>query len=317
MSELQKTWIVLINKTPRGPLTEDEVKALLQQRLIRTNDLAYLYESASAKASWKFLWQFPEFDRRLNETPPPKAVLEKRTATPGEEALPQAISEKVPEEFLDITPEELVLKAGGSRVINLSTPSLEDAAEEASEESSTSSFNRRPAALAFGTLAISLIVYFYSGQSARNPASDEAKKPLPGAIPTTSWMPKAPVPKNLSGKSVALPLDNRPKTVLPSPQAPAAQVRKPMPPPGSDQQEEFVPEVKDKGEISYEEYRRKRDEQRDRDMQDSERRYEDGEDEDSEEGTLEIRKPRIKKRKPKSLEEDEQPEESEEELLEE
>jgi hypothetical protein len=62
-------WIVMVNRIPRGPLSEDEILILFSKNLISRNDLAYLVpENASeGTAEWKFLWQFPSFDRRKNE----------------------------------------------------------------------------------------------------------------------------------------------------------------------------------------------------------------------------------------------------------
>jgi hypothetical protein len=62
-------WIVLIDKTPRGPLEQSEIELLIQQGVIRRNDFAILVSNLEEKASWKFLWQFPQFDRRKKEMP--------------------------------------------------------------------------------------------------------------------------------------------------------------------------------------------------------------------------------------------------------
>ena len=39
-------WIVLIDKTPRGPLSEEDVRTLIEQKIIRANDLASKIEPA-------------------------------------------------------------------------------------------------------------------------------------------------------------------------------------------------------------------------------------------------------------------------------
>ncbi|MFM8270470.1 MAG: hypothetical protein ACKN9V_09810, partial [Pseudomonadota bacterium] len=79
----QSQWVILINKSPRGPFVETEIKELLQKGTLRHNDLAFLVPETPGqeKAQWKFLWQFVEFDSRAQEknNPPPAAVLEKRT----------------------------------------------------------------------------------------------------------------------------------------------------------------------------------------------------------------------------------------------
>src|SRR6476646_6850709 len=60
-----KTWIVLMNRVPRGPYNADEINGFMEKKLIRTTDLAYIVvDDPNAPHEWKFLWQFEEFDRR-------------------------------------------------------------------------------------------------------------------------------------------------------------------------------------------------------------------------------------------------------------
>ncbi len=101
-------WIVLIQKVPKGPLSREDVELLLKQKQIRFNDLAYKIEDGQTKSasSWKFLWQFEEFDRRKNEAqePPSKEILERRSATTA----PPKVEDHIPPELLDINPEDLL-----------------------------------------------------------------------------------------------------------------------------------------------------------------------------------------------------------------
>jgi hypothetical protein len=93
----QNRWILLINKTPRGPLTELEVKTLLRDGHVRINDIAFKLspENPKLQSEWKFLWQFAEFDRRRHDrqgaAAPPKQLEvpvkeseRRKSRTPGE-----------------------------------------------------------------------------------------------------------------------------------------------------------------------------------------------------------------------------------------
>jgi hypothetical protein len=111
--QLQKQWIVLLNKTPRGPFSASEIHSLISQKVIRHNDVAYLIpeDNNSERASWKFLWQFDEFDSRKNEknNPPPAAVLEKRTSKTEAEIVAQ-VAEQVPLDLQSIRAEDLIVR---------------------------------------------------------------------------------------------------------------------------------------------------------------------------------------------------------------
>jgi hypothetical protein len=116
----QFRWIILVNKSPRGPLTETEVRALLAQGVVRHNDLAYRVdaEDPKEKSDWKLLWQFEEFDRRapdpfnkkkVEKTEPTaaKPVEERRVKLTDEELRQQGL-EQLPADLMDIAPEELI-----------------------------------------------------------------------------------------------------------------------------------------------------------------------------------------------------------------
>jgi hypothetical protein len=117
LGNAQKRWIVLVNKTPRGPLSEVEVRAMLVQGVLRHNDLAYCISSETSreKADWKLLWQFHEFDRRTPEAIAaakakgiePRPPTEKREPVDPTELANQAKAE-LPEDLVDIAPEDLL-----------------------------------------------------------------------------------------------------------------------------------------------------------------------------------------------------------------
>ncbi len=121
-----------MNKVPRGPLSYEQIRALMKEGLIRHNDIAFLVPDKSLPgdekqpSEWKLLWQFPEFDRRLEadekkEKPAkpeysgastPEAMKlaepERRREMPPEEAK-EKTRESLPPEMLDIAPEDLVV----------------------------------------------------------------------------------------------------------------------------------------------------------------------------------------------------------------
>ena len=108
-------WVVLLNKMPRGPFSADEIRSLLNQGLLRHNDLALLIQSEveGGVGVWKFLWQYSEFDSRLpakDLSQIPAAVLEKRQPK-NEEQVAQAVKELVPLDLQSIRIEDLIVKA--------------------------------------------------------------------------------------------------------------------------------------------------------------------------------------------------------------
>ena len=146
-SNTPKRWIVLLNKVPRGPLVEAEIRALLTEGLVRHNDIAFLVPDKDAdptekqSSEWKLLWQFPEFDRRLeeekNRTSDPKAASWAGTGTPQTPAPPvhpdrrhqmtedeaeEKARETLPPELLDIAPEELVVHSTSQETFSMGDP---------------------------------------------------------------------------------------------------------------------------------------------------------------------------------------------------
>lgn len=113
-----RSWIVLINKTPRGPLNAEEINTLLSQQILRRNDIAYLVsQTKGVRSEWKLLWQYPEFDRRLGEAPKIEPVLspsERRKVVPPK-TLSRLVENEIPKDLLNIRPEELLPKSTGSK----------------------------------------------------------------------------------------------------------------------------------------------------------------------------------------------------------
>jgi len=114
-----KVWIVLINKSPRGPLTLEEVESLLSEKILKRSDLALKLnpELPDERTHWKFLWQFEEFDRRLNKDSKAEITQrlsdkpEERRAHLSENEIKTQLSDQLPDEFAGINPEDLVVKS--------------------------------------------------------------------------------------------------------------------------------------------------------------------------------------------------------------
>ncbi len=109
-----KHWIVLVNKSPRGPLTFEEVSTLLSEKILSRTDLALKVteNSEEEKSEWKFLWQYPEFDLREKSSNPgsdiSKGIEEKRASLDSKEVKAKAI-ESLPDAIAMINPEDLII----------------------------------------------------------------------------------------------------------------------------------------------------------------------------------------------------------------
>lgn len=110
----QKQWVVLLNKVPKGPLSEEEVKTLLNQGILRLNDVAYRVMAESqpeaGRPEWKLLWQYDEFNRRKVEKAVPDVPtgeFERRKKVPPEEIRRQALTD-LPPDLMEIAPEDLL-----------------------------------------------------------------------------------------------------------------------------------------------------------------------------------------------------------------
>lgn len=155
-------WIVLINKSPRGPLTEAEVRALLAQGMIRHNDVAYqvTVEAPTQHSEWKLLWQFEEFNRRSPESHPKKKAVptdeEKRAKIPEKQLVKQALDE-LPEDLLDIAPEDLLPRSRSLHAV-LDENHLNDRIEKENKASARMPSVSIPG-WAYGAVALVLISF--------------------------------------------------------------------------------------------------------------------------------------------------------------
>jgi hypothetical protein len=187
-------WVVLLNKSPKGPLSKEEIDELLQKNVLRRNDIAYLLppeENAKAPTEWKLLWQFPEFDRRGEESP---AVVDRRQ-TPVQ-AVKKA-TEKFPQELLNISPADLVLH---SRRPEENPEAPLPAAPSAPDSISFFPFFWRVAAVGVGIGGLFLVGAFVRPLrelmappvTALQKEGDLPSARLPAASPVPSFQPRVP-----------------------------------------------------------------------------------------------------------------------------
>lgn len=293
-----KRWIVLIDKTPRGPLSEGEIRALLSQGIIRTNDVAYQVsdEPTAQKAEWKFLWQFDEFDRRRGVQQPKFPVLERRT--PRADAEIEKEKEAIlPQELSSIQPEDLVYhststpdeKKGPLHLVDNSIP------DDAPRFNTAPFFDWK---WTLGLIPMFLLVGYFMVHSTSNKLHIAPKKGMePLAIEKeeeettpSREVTSSPLQGTQPHRQMQMPLDRRT----------AAPVQKP-------EARELPKPPEDKGEMSYDDYRKRQDEQMERDRRDDEElKRADSQEGDEDEDEPKVKKKKSKKRKAASEEVEEE-----------
>ena len=113
----ENLWIVILEKAPRGPLTTAEVQTLLSRGMLRMNDLALpvVPGAPKSRADWKFVWQFPDFDRRsavpIEDNTQEMPIPERRAEPISQEKTRSLVQEALPAELLDLPVEDLIPKA--------------------------------------------------------------------------------------------------------------------------------------------------------------------------------------------------------------
>ncbi len=121
-------YIVLLNKSPRGPFSVDEINELLRTQVLRRNDIAYLIADKSdskAPTEWKLIWQFTDFDRRREPQVSGAETGERRKVEPVVEIKEKLIAE-VPAELLNIAPEDLLPRNSSHAAMDLILDREED-----------------------------------------------------------------------------------------------------------------------------------------------------------------------------------------------
>jgi hypothetical protein len=226
----QARWIVLINRAPYGPLVAEEIKTLLSEGMIRANDVAYQVPETGEKSSWKFLWQFPEFERRKEprdpESKPSVTVpLEERRKAEPAPISPIHTPDKLPEDLFYITPEDLILRARTlSNVPGKNSDDLERSTEDldgwklknVDTVRASRPVNPWALALAGGSLILGVVVassIFSTVPKVEMPTVDTVER-VPS--PSVSRMPTAPAitPRSPANNPVLPP--SNPTRGLPS-----------------------------------------------------------------------------------------------------
>jgi len=262
-------WVVLLDKYPRGPFTEDEVQQLIEQGHLRRNDLALLVpENPQAKSDWKFLWQYPQFDIRQKEKTkaPPVAVLEKRTPRSDSDIREQA-EEITPVDLRSIQIEDLIVRVNNAPKREFT---LESRPEKNTDENSNqgSALASKTASGIFVVLSLIGMGWFGVQEfkkiqtgSNKNVIQDPAGKETASVPSATPQSRAAAAPRKRDGRVVDVPV----------PPANPAGDRKVSAEP--------VPVARDRGEIREEEILRAREEERRRELDERERRAREEEEE--------------------------------------
>jgi len=162
-----KHWIVLVNKSPRGPLTFEEVSALLNEKLISRTDLALAVssEKSEEKSDWKFLWQYPEFDLRAQRAvnnPPPLDIKTEQRKAQNESEIKAKISSSLPEEIAMISPEDLIVSIKKVRPKG-PAPLMVREKEEEEEDDSLPYANAQPGNAKWGYAVLGLLILMVGG----------------------------------------------------------------------------------------------------------------------------------------------------------
>lgn len=270
--ETKKEWIVLINRAPKGPLVEEEVRALIDEGIIRRNDLACIVPPDKAqKSEWKFLWQFREFDRRIenvvaanvatsSEVIPGEAA-EDRRAPVHNEVLSFKAKTLLPEDIASIKTEDLLLHS--TSFTSKTEPELSE--EDVKLKEFSNQERTRPEIIFSGLIMLVVMLFFFVKALKTDNEKTAATPAKNMQLPIDQKSVENRAPAN-TGK--------RPAASALVPTVAAKKVETPRP-----------PEARDNGEIAYEEYRRKRDAEieRERQKEEEERNAEKQDEENSDE----------------------------------
>jgi len=202
---------------------EAEIQALLTQGMIRTNDLAFEVSPDTGKAlsDWKMLWQFPEFDRRAKAAAAavaagkPVPTHPDRREPPSEKKIEELVKRALPEDLLNITPEDLIPRQGmggpGSKLPKLDESDL---AELASQDSGESHAAMRWIGMGLAAIvAVAIISQWMSGSSSPSSSAPVSQVEEPQRAPSS---PQSVPPA--SNYSRSLPGGDRPKLQVNKPE---------------------------------------------------------------------------------------------------
>lgn len=296
----ESRWIVLIDKTPRGPLTEAEVRTLIEQKIVRVNDLASKLEARveGKKAEWKFLWQFPEFDRRRDRDGTTKAPVEERREKKDEAKLEEKKQQLLPEELEGIHPEDLSYHSTAITPSSQPKHSFENTPFEnptAPTIGQIRQFNWRAFAAIPVMLVAGVLAFKFTGGTS---------KTQPDVKPRSGM--QQPVFDGVRGDPEYerdLNSSTTPLTAAKPPPVPPREVRKEAPSPADPLTHKANP---DRGDISYDEYRRRQEEELERERQDEDRVAAEEQDDEEEAPVKKPKKKSAAKKRKAASEEDEE-----------
>ena len=168
-----RTWVVLMNRVPRGPYEAADIHALIERGLLRAMDLAYIPGPAKDPLEWKFLWQFPEFERRKQlpantpASPDQPSARVRRDMTETE--IRSEIFARLPKDIASADSEELLRKARS--VSRITAADAERRLPERPENVPTVSVLLRR--LLVPLVAVGIFVLILAPWRSRKPASPE------------------------------------------------------------------------------------------------------------------------------------------------
>jgi len=191
---IKNRWVVILNRSPKGPLTQDEVKALLDKKLLRLNDLAFQLapDGSVEKSEWKLLWQFPEFNRRGQRgpdvTPQPQQAVQERRAEESPEETKKRILENLPADIAAINPEDLIAQRRAPAMSEMREDSEAGSGSGATAAAAAAGRSIFRFAFAGGLISIVAFLFFFWWGSASvvTPRTSEVRAPSGESVDDTS-----------------------------------------------------------------------------------------------------------------------------------
>jgi hypothetical protein len=224
---MAKNWIVLINKIPRGPFSEEDLKVLIQDNIIKKSDLVIEHQKSKEHSSqWLFVWQALELQEPDFE----------KTQKRAEKKEPQTLSEPIlEEELLRITPEELLVRTPTKQFegeLKFKKEEYED-----TEDNYTSPTRLPYRSLVFPFVAVIAIAFgiqytfkFINDSTTQKTVSAPAEVAAPEAPIMATTAKRRTLASPNSPKAKTIPKDNQGLLNIPKQEEPVRQAD-PEPPP--------------------------------------------------------------------------------------
>lgn len=220
-------WVCLIQKTPHGPLTLEEMEMLLERRIIHPNDVAMKIDSENSKnnSGWKLLFEFPEFQGASHQN---EEVTHTQIEVVPEEIPNQLMDDvliQMADEITKIIPEDLIVRKESHTnkpSPKKPEPSSPQEASEPYQNEKKFSFFRSGFFTVFSICALGGVYYYFSDSPpGLMEAEDSATKPKEAT--------KLPVQRPLqrSSSNVRAPITNIEAPVPRSITPPSPPLRRP------------------------------------------------------------------------------------------